>query len=305
MTRSARGYDRPAVGQFTVEQSSTGQAMDEQHAAGWPGFARALRAEVLKGAHAAPRKVTLIAPLPFCALGMMASGALGGEGAGGTGFATYGRNYWYVLMLPVSVVLMSSSVANLDARQGLRPVLGLPMPPARTWWAYVLELVLVANLVVCAASVVTSNVAQVDDVLAAMERMRVSLRDSLEARWAAEEDRAGTWSRSCTSSRCRSPSSSATPSSSRVTSRRAASPGMRRRTRGRSSTPRTTWTRASSASSGPDASLTASESLGVAFVLLARRGGRPTRERRARSRFLAPGLSAAARTSPIEYHYYL
>lgn len=189
MTRSARGYDRPAVGQFTVEQSSTGQAMDEQHAAGWPGFARALRAEVLKGAHAAPRKVTLIAPLPFCALGMMASGALGGEGAGGTGFATYGRNYWYVLMLPVSVVLMSSSVANLDARQGLRPVLGLPMPPARTWWAYVLELALVANLVVCAASGVTSNVAQVDDVLTAMERMRVSLRDSLEARWAAEDDR--------------------------------------------------------------------------------------------------------------------
>ncbi len=108
--------------------------MDEQHAAGWPGFARALRAEVLKGAHAAPRKVTLIAPLPFCALGMMASGALGSEGAGGTGFATYGRNYWYVLMLPVSVVLMSSSVANLDARQGLRPVLGLPLPPALTWW---------------------------------------------------------------------------------------------------------------------------------------------------------------------------
>ena len=134
MTRSTQGYDRPAVGQFTVEQSSSGQAMDEQHAAGWLGFARTLRAEVLKGAHAAPRKVTLVAPLPFFALGMMASGALAGEGTGGAGFATYGRNYWYVLMLPMSVVLMSSSLANLDAHQGLRPMLGLPLPPALTWW---------------------------------------------------------------------------------------------------------------------------------------------------------------------------
>lgn len=36
-------------------------------------------------------------------------------------------------------------------------------------------------------SVGTSNVAQIDDVLAAMERMRDSLRESLEARWRAEE----------------------------------------------------------------------------------------------------------------------
>lgn len=55
--------------------------------------------------------------------------------------------------------------------------------------AHVLGLVFATNLVVYAASVVTSNVAQVDDALAAMERMRVSLRDSLEARWAAEDDR--------------------------------------------------------------------------------------------------------------------
>lgn len=55
--------------------------------------------------------------------------------------------------------------------------------------AHVLGLVFATNLVVYAASVVTSNVAQVDDALAAMEHARVSLRDSLEARWAAEEDR--------------------------------------------------------------------------------------------------------------------
>lgn len=36
-------------------------------------------------------------------------------------------------------------------------------------------------------SVGTSNVVQIDDVLAAMERMRDSLRESLEARWRAEE----------------------------------------------------------------------------------------------------------------------
>ena len=121
------------------------------------GFGSALRAEALKGAHAAPRKIALIAPLPFCLLGAMVSGLFGG-GAGGAGFATYGWNWWYVLMLPVSVALITASVANIDARQQLRPVLGLPCPPRNTMLAkvaYVLVLTFVANVVVLAAAIAT------------------------------------------------------------------------------------------------------------------------------------------------------
>ena len=55
------------------------------------------------------------------------------------------------------MALICASAANLDGRQKLRPVLGLPLPPARTWWAKVacaLALVLGANLVILAVSTV-------------------------------------------------------------------------------------------------------------------------------------------------------
>ena len=126
------------------------------------GLMAAIRAEVLKGRRAAPRKVALVAPLPLCLLGLLSSGAVPGLGsAGAVGFATYGWNYWYVLMLPVSVALMAAGVASLDARQALRPVLGLPVAPTYVWWAkvaYVLGLTFVANLVMLVASCVASAV---------------------------------------------------------------------------------------------------------------------------------------------------
>lgn len=118
------------------------------------GFAAALRAEALKGRRGAPRKIALLMPLPFCLMGALAGG-IGGGGAVGA-FSTYGWNWWYALPLPIAIALIATSVANLDARQKLRPVLGLPVPPERTWWAktaYALALVFVANLVVLAASV--------------------------------------------------------------------------------------------------------------------------------------------------------
>lgn len=117
-------------------------------------YAAAFRAEVLKGKRAAPRKIALVAPLPFCAMGMAAAGVFGGGAIGA--FATYGWNYWYALMLPVAVALMTASIANIDARQKLRSVLGLPLPPSSAWWAktaYALVLALAANLVVLTAGV--------------------------------------------------------------------------------------------------------------------------------------------------------
>lgn len=116
--------------------------------------AAALKAEALKGRRAAPRKIALFAPLPFCALGVLSSGVVPGTGAIG-GISTCLWNYWYALMMPVAVALVCTSVANIDARQKLRPVLGLPFSPRRIWWAkagYALALSFGANLVVLAFS---------------------------------------------------------------------------------------------------------------------------------------------------------
>lgn len=117
-------------------------------------FAAVLKAEVLKGRHAAPRKIALVAPLPFCVLGVLASGVVPGTGAVG-GVSTYLWNYWYALMMPIAIALICASVANLDARQKLRPVLALPFSSRRTWWAktaYALALAFGANLVVLVVS---------------------------------------------------------------------------------------------------------------------------------------------------------
>ena len=83
-------------------------------------FKTAFRAEMLKGKRGGARKVALVAPLPFCALGVLSSGVLQGTGAVG-GIATSMWNYWMALMLPIAVALICASVANLDGRQKLRP----------------------------------------------------------------------------------------------------------------------------------------------------------------------------------------
>lgn len=118
------------------------------------GFAAVVKAEFLKGKRAAPRKVAPAVPLVFALLGLAAAGAFGGGAIGG--FATVGWNYWYALPLPIVVTLVATSVANIDAKQKLRGVLGLPIAIAQVWWAkilYALALVFAANAVVLAASV--------------------------------------------------------------------------------------------------------------------------------------------------------
>ena len=68
-------------------------------------FKTAFRAEMLKGRRGGARKVALVAPLPFCALGVLSSGVLQGTGAVG-GIATSMWNYWMALMLPIAVALI-------------------------------------------------------------------------------------------------------------------------------------------------------------------------------------------------------
>lgn len=130
-------------------------------------LAASVRAEFLKGRRAAPFRVALIAPLPFCLIGLSIAWATCSAGCQGTvQFSTYGWNYWYVLMLPIAVALLCAAIANEDKHLGMRGVLGLPLPVKNTWWAkvvYALTLTLCANCVVlivaCVAAAMEGNAA--------------------------------------------------------------------------------------------------------------------------------------------------
>ena len=87
------------------------------------GLLAGLRAEALKSRHAAPVRLAVLMALPMPLLGAMPY-------RGVQIFSAW--NYWYALMMPVAIALICASIANLDARQKLRPVLGLPLPPARS-----------------------------------------------------------------------------------------------------------------------------------------------------------------------------
>lgn len=121
------------------------------------GFKAALAAEVAKGKRAGARKVALIAPLPLCVLGLMSSGLVTqGHGPGGVGFNTYGWCWWYTLLLPVAVALITASVAGIDARQKFHGVMSSPVSLRSVWGAksaYAFMLVAAANLVVATVSV--------------------------------------------------------------------------------------------------------------------------------------------------------
>lgn len=133
---------------------------DEPSRQGRPlaGFGAAFRAEIAKGKRTAARKTALIAPLPVCLMGLMSSGIVtGGLGPGGAGYNTYGWCYWYTLLLPVAIALISAGVAGIDTRGKLHAVMGSPADLKAIWRAktiYVLVLVVCANALVALCSVV-------------------------------------------------------------------------------------------------------------------------------------------------------
>ncbi|MDO4589784.1 MAG: hypothetical protein Q4B35_00085 [Slackia sp.] len=122
------------------------------------GFGAAFRAEIAKGKRTAARKTALIAPLPVCLMGLMSSGIVtGGLGPGGVGYNTYGWCYWYTLLLPVAIALISAGVAGIDTRGKLHGVMGSPVDLRAVWRAkaaYALVLVVCANAVVALCSIV-------------------------------------------------------------------------------------------------------------------------------------------------------
>lgn len=120
------------------------------------GFKEAMRAEMAKGRRTAARKTALIAPLPFCLLGLMSSGLVtGGLGPGNAGFNTYGWCYWYTLLLPVAIALMTAGIAQVDMRLKLHAVMGAPVRLGSVWAAktvYALMLTAASNAVMALVS---------------------------------------------------------------------------------------------------------------------------------------------------------
>lgn len=99
-----------------------------------PGLGDILRAEMMKGRRAAPKVTMGIALIPF-ALAAILAGTMGVLHSQSHGLPTYLWCFWYSLVLPIAIALVSGSIAHIDARQKLRPVLGLPVSLKKIWWA--------------------------------------------------------------------------------------------------------------------------------------------------------------------------
>ncbi|WP_218971935.1 bacteriocin ABC transporter permease [Raoultibacter phocaeensis] len=114
-------------------------------------FFSALRAEALKFRHAAPLRLAIVMALPFALFGAM-------TGFGGAlSFSPW--NYWYALLMPVTIALVTACVANADARLKNRSILGIGTSLRVSWWAkvsYCLGLSLLSNLVVFAIYLVAA-----------------------------------------------------------------------------------------------------------------------------------------------------
>lgn len=111
----------------------------------------ALRAEALKFRHAAPVRLAIVMALPFALIGAMTGF--------GKALSFSPWNYWYALLMPVTIALVTACVANADARLKNRSILGAGAPLRTSWWAkvlYCLALSLLSNLVVFAIYLVAA-----------------------------------------------------------------------------------------------------------------------------------------------------
>ena len=109
----------------------------------------AVRAEVIKAKHGAPLRLALALALPFPLL----AGTISGRFTGIPDLAFTAWNYYYLLLLPVTLVLVAACVANYDARLRGHAVLSSGVALWRVWLAkalWCLALSLLANLVVFA-----------------------------------------------------------------------------------------------------------------------------------------------------------
>ena len=98
----------------------------------------ALAAEVRKSRHAAPMRLALIMALPFPLIALLTAPS------GNVSFSPW--NYWYVLLMPVTIALFTGCVANADARMHNRPLLGSGAPLGQAWWSKALWCLMLSGL---------------------------------------------------------------------------------------------------------------------------------------------------------------
>lgn len=140
-------------------------------------FAAVLRAEALKSRHGAPVRLAVALALPFPLLAAYIAAV-----APQLGLQYAPWNYWYALLMPVTIALVSATVANGDARMGNRALLSAGVPLACAWSAKVawcLVLSLLSNLVVFAvyaliALAVPQGAASAPEMLAAALALTVA-----------------------------------------------------------------------------------------------------------------------------------
>ncbi|MFQ9741895.1 MAG: hypothetical protein ACLRX5_05130 [Slackia sp.] len=138
------------------ERSEKAATDESKIAASLQGLAQEpawLSRSVRGGSHEGPAAARKTALSPrSCLLGLMGSGLVtAGHGPGGAGFNTYGWCWWYTLLLPVAIALVTAGVANIDVRQKFHGIMSAPMRLKGVWHAkvaYAYILVVVANLVV-------------------------------------------------------------------------------------------------------------------------------------------------------------
>lgn len=109
-------------------------------------FPQVFKAEWMKGKRAAPRKIALLAPLPFF---LIQGAAMMFYTQTGRGTTTSLWNAWFLFLMPLASVLIASTVANIDVKHQLRTILGNPAPPTHVWLAkniYSLLLVLFGSI---------------------------------------------------------------------------------------------------------------------------------------------------------------
>ncbi|MFD0705314.1 ABC transporter permease [Alloscardovia venturai] len=115
-------------------------------------IATAVRAEFLKGHRNTPLKLALLMPL------ILGIPTLVLTGVGGFGIMpTLLWNYWYSLLLPITLCLIASSCAYWETKIGMRAVAGLPVNKAHIFLAkniYVWLLTLLSNCEIAVLSTI-------------------------------------------------------------------------------------------------------------------------------------------------------
>lgn len=143
-------------------------------------FLSAVRAEALKSKHGAPVKLAVIMALPFPLLALFAAVS---DPQFGLSYTPW--NYWYALLMPVMISLMSATVANADARLGNRALLSSGVSLRRAWCAKVvwcLMLSLASNLIVFGVYAVASSVVPVG-AAGVPEMLSAALAVTLTSAW--------------------------------------------------------------------------------------------------------------------------